>query len=86
MRGHAGEILTRFSEVDWQKRQYTSPMGPRSLTMPLSASTVAHAEAATGTLCLETSSEGATHDRLENKASPDRTAEEQSHLGLVTED
>lgn len=54
--------------------------------MPLSASTVAHAEAATGTLCLETSSEGATHDRLENKASPDRTAEEQSHLGLVTED
>jgi hypothetical protein len=55
------------------KRQHapsTSPMGPRLSTMPLSASTVAQAEAATETLCLETSSEGATFDRLENKAAP----------------
>jgi hypothetical protein len=57
-------------------RQYspsTSPMGSKSLTMPLFARTVAHAEAATETLCLETSSEGATYDRLENKAAPGRT-------------
>lgn len=58
------------------KRQHpprTSPVGFRPSTMPLSASTVAHSEGATETLCLETSSEGATYDRLENKAAPDRT-------------
>lgn len=59
--------------VERQHSPRTSPVGFRSSTMPLSASTVAHAEGATETGCLETSSEGATYDRLENKAAPDRT-------------
>lgn len=58
--------------------------------MPLSAITVAHAEAATD-LCLETSSEGATYDRLENKVAPDRTRKSTrpssrfGHGGLTSE-
>jgi hypothetical protein len=58
---------------------------PRSLTIPLSASTVAHAEAATKTLCLETSSEVPHTTDLRTRSRRIALAKVQGHPGLVTE-